>query len=448
MKSQFDVIVIGSGTAGYTCAYPCASAGKKVAVVDSQPFGGTCAMRGCQPKKYLVAAAEAVERASGLVGKGIRHAAQIQWADLIRQKNIFTHAVPGSTEAGFKAAGMTTIHGHARFTGPTELRIQDQTINADCIVIATGAIPKPLRIPGEELIVSSDRFMELTDLPDNIVFIGGGYISFEFAHVAARNGCNVTILHRSERLLKRFESSTAAELVKATKDAGINLHTNAPVKSVEQIDDKFCVTAGQGKALKINTDLVVHGAGRIADVQSLALEKAHVDFNAGGVRVNPFMQSISNPAVYAVGDAADTPFQLATTADMEAEVAADNIMNGNRVEADYTGVASVVFTQPPLASVGMDEKMAEEKKLKFRVNTGDMSGWPSSVRIGQKHAVYKVLIEEKSNRILGAHILGHNADEAINIFAMATIFNLTTDDLKKVLWAYPTYTSDTKYMIR
>ena len=159
------------------------------------------------------------------------------------------------------------------------------------------------------------------------------------------------------------------------------------------------------------------------------------------------MQSMSNASVYAIGDAAATPFQLATTADMEGEVAAKNIIHGNHVTPDYAGIPSAVFSLPPLVAVGMSEADAVKNHRTIRVNTGDMTGWPSSRRIGQTHATYKVIIDAQSDQILGAHILGHSSPETINIFAMAMKFHLTTGDLKKMLWAYPTYISDMKYMI-
>jgi glutathione reductase (NADPH) len=172
-----------------------------------------------------------------------------------------------------------------------------------------------------------------------------------------------------------------------------------------------------------------------------------VSHTARGVTVNEFLQSVTNPRVYAIGDASATPLQLATTADMDASTAAENILHGNRQKPDYENVPRIVFTLPPLSGVGMTEAQAKESGARFHINRGTMTGWPSSRRIGQKHAYYKVLIEDGTGRILGAHLFGHNAGEAINIFAMAMKFGISNVDLKKVLWAYPTQVSDLKYMI-
>jgi glutathione reductase (NADPH) len=193
--------------------------------------------------------------------------------------------------------------------------------------------------------------------------------------------------------------------------------------------------------------MVVHSAGRIPAINDLNLEAGSIDYSPKGVKVNRYLQSVSNPAVYAIGDAAATNYQLATTADLEGEIASRNIISGNRAIPDETVVPSVVFSMPPLASVGINEALAGESEIDINVNKGDMTRWPSSKRIGQKHAFFKIIQEAKSGRILGAHLLGHNADEVINVFAMAVRMKLTGTALKETLWAYPTYTSDLKYMV-
>lgn len=447
MKRKYNGIIIGTGTAGYTAAIRLTKAGKKTAVIDKVPYGGTCALRGCQAKKYLVAAAEAIERGEALVGLGLASPSAMVWQDLIRSKNEFTGPIPESTEAGLRSAGIDTYHGQAEFTGLNVIRVEDKEMEADRIVIATGARPRSLDIPGEELVTTSDRFLDLDAMPDSVLFIGGGYISFEFAHVAAKAGAKVTIVHRSKRPLPRFDRELVARLIKASEAAGIRVVTEMPVVRIKKDGRQNAVIGENGRIETFKADLVVHGAGRVADISPLQPDRGNVQYTPKGIRVNDYMQSVSNPSVYAIGDAADTPFKLAPVTDLQAEVAAQNIIDGNRISADYTAIPSVVFSLPPLAGVGLTEKQAQERGIRIKVNSGDASGWASSRRIGQKHAAYKVLLDPEGQRILGAHLLGHNAGEMINIFAMAIKFHLTTDDLKSVLWAYPTHISDIKYMI-
>lgn len=448
MQHSFDVLVIGTGTAGYTLALALSKAGRRVAVVDQLPYGGTCAMRGCQPKKYLVEAAEVAQLSHQMSEIGIHPEAKIDWPALMRSKSAFTEAVPERTERSFEKAGIHLFHGSARFGSPDEVVIGDEEkVRAEHFVIATGSRPAPLNFPGAELVSTSDDFLSLSALPRRILFIGGGYISLELAHVARAAGAAVTILHRGERILKRFDAELTGRLAEAAHARGIVIVTGINACSFERYRGALMTYGAAGCTESFVSDMIVNGGGRIADLDSLDLEAGGVERVLRGVAVNQYLQSTSNPRVYAIGDACDSPYQLATVADMQAEVAAFNILHGNRVAPDYAAVPTVVFSHPPLASVGVTEEQALKSGARFRVNRGSMANWPSSRRIGQQHAYFKVLLEADTGKVLGAHLLGHGAEEAINIFAMAMKFGLTNRDLKRVLWAYPTRISDLKYMI-
>jgi glutathione reductase (NADPH) len=448
MTREFDVLVIGTGTSGYTLALACREAKRSVAVADNRPYGGTCAMRGCQPKKYLVAAAEVVELAHQMSTIGIQPATGLDWAALMRSKTAFTSAVPARTEHDFMEAGIEMFHGTSQFVSPAEIMVNDDTIvRAKHVVVATGARPAPLGFEGEHLVMTSEDFLELASMPPSVVFIGGGYVSMEFAHVARTAGAEVTVLQRGERVLKNFEPEVVDQLTDAARDFGIRIVTNFQVCGAKQLNGSIAINGNEDCVDVYRADLAIHGAGRVANLDQLNLAAGGVEHSSRGVIVNEFLQSVSNPCVYAIGDASATPLQLATTADMDAGVAAENILNGNHQKADYDLVPSAVFTLPPLAAIGMSESEATKSGLRFHINRGTMTRWASSRRIGQKHGFYKVLVEDGAGRILGAHLFGHNAAEAINIFALAMKFGLTTRDLKKVLWAYPTHVSDLKYML-
>jgi len=448
MTREFDVLVIGTGTSGYTLALACREAKRSVAVADNRSYGGTCAMRGCQPKKYLVAAAEVVELAHQMSTIGIHPVAGIDWAALMRSKTAFTSAVSGRTEHDFREAGIEMFHGTSQFVSPAEVMVNDDTlVRAKHVVIAAGARPAPLGFEGGDLVRTSEDFLELASMPPRVVFIGGGYISMEFAHVARAAGAEVTVLHRGDRVLKNFEPEVVDQLTDAARDFGIRIVTNFQVCGAQRLNGSIAIRGNKDCADVYQADLAIHGAGRVANLEELDLKAGGITYSSRGVIVNEFLQSVSNPHVYAIGDASATPLQLATTADMDAGVAAENILRGNQQKADYELVPSAVFTLPPLAGLGMTESQATESGIRFHINRGTMTGWASSRRIGQKHGFYKVLVEDGTGRILGAHLFGHNAAEAINIFALAMKFGLTTRDLKKVLWAYPTHVSDVKYML-
>jgi glutathione reductase (NADPH) len=196
INSKYDLVVIGTGVAASHAASKCSSADWKVAIIDYRPFGGTCALRGCDPKKVLVSAEEAIDWNYRMQGKGVSSKdIRINWSDLAHFKRSFTDPFPKAREEGFLKAGITPFHGHARFIGPTTIKVQDNVLASKYVLVATGAKPAKLNIPGEEHIIISDQFLELDKIPPRILFIGGGYISFEFAHIAARSGAEVSIIH-------------------------------------------------------------------------------------------------------------------------------------------------------------------------------------------------------------------------------------------------------------
>ncbi len=451
MTRKFDLVVIGTGSAASTVASRCRRAGWTVAVIDSRPFGGTCALRGCDPKKVLVAAAEAVEWPRRLQGRGVAaDALRIEWSELMRFKRSMIESVPQNREKGFVKAGIEAFQGRARFLGPTAVKVGDDVLEGRYVHIAAGAKPADLPIPGREHLVTSEGFLDLDELPRRVLFVGGGYISFEFAHVAARAGVEVTILHRGPRPLVRFDPDLVGQLVARTRQLGIDLHVETEVVNIERAGTRFFVQARSNEERRsFEVDLVIHGAGRVPEIDDLGLDAAGVEWDGQqGVTVNQYLQSVSNPAVYAAGDAAASGGPpLTPVVGYEARIVAANLLNGNHVTADYSSVPSVVFTLPPLASVGLQEQDAREEGRRFTVKREDTAGWYSSRRVGEPCSGYKVLVEEDSGHILGAHLLGPQAEETINLFAMAMRWGKTAADIKDLLFAYPTHASDIPYMV-
>ena len=450
MEKKFDLIVIGTGAGGSTVAHKCRKEGWDVAIIDSRPFGGTCALRGCDPKKVLVGAADLIDWTRRMEGKGISSkSTEIDWQELMRFKRMFTEPVPENREKGYAKAGIIAYHGRTSFINQTTVRVGDNTLTARFVHIAAGAKPAALGIPGEEHLTTSDQFLEMEQLPKRIIFVGGGYIAFEFAHIAARASAKVQILHRGARPLEGFDPDLVNSLVQATRELGVDLRLNTAVRSIEKDGDRFIVNASteHGKQT-FEADMVVHSAGRVPDIDDMNLEKAGVEHDKKGVVVNEYLQSVSNPAIYAAGDAAATGgLPLTPVATMEGHVVASNLLKGNHRTPNQMGVPTVVFTLPPLSSVGLQEEAARQQGLKFTVKYEDTSGWYSSRRVGLKYSGFKTLVEEGGGRILGAHLLGAHAEEVINIFALAIRSGLNADDLKTMIYAYPTSASDISYMV-
>jgi glutathione reductase (NADPH) len=452
MNRTFDLIAIGSGSAAANIASRCRAAGWRVAMIDKRPFGGTCALRGCDPKKVLVGAAAALDAARALEDTGVDlDRRSLDWPALMRFKRTFTDPVPAARRAALAHSGIETFDGVARFEGPARLSVDGETLEATrAIAVATGAVPITLPIEGSEHVMISDDFLELDSLPSSIAFIGGGYISFEFAHVAARAGVHVTIIDRDGRPLEPFDRDLVARLVARTRELGIDVRVATDVRGVEVINGRRRVIgSGQSGDVVVEADLVVHGAGRIPDLQPLNLEAAGVRHSRGGIAVTEYLQSVSNPLIYAAGDCADSGGPpLTPVAGYEGRVVAANLLEGNHTKTEYEAVPSVVFTIPPLARVGLDEDEARRKQLQFNVRYEDTSGWYSSRRVGERHSAFKVLIEDRTERILGAHLLGPHADETINLFALAMRAGIPAGYLRQMLWAYPTQASDIPYMLR
>ena len=450
MPTTVDVIVIGTGSAAQNVAYKCREADWSVAVIDSRPFGGTCQLRGCDPKRVLVGVSELADWSRRMQGKGVSAPAlSLEWEDLIRFKRTFTDTAPQENARAFAHAGIATKQGRAHFVDRTSVEVDAETLVGRHVVIAGGARHATLGIPGEDLLTTSTQFLELDHLPRRILFVGGGYIAFEFAHVAARASAQVTVLHRGSRPLHKFDPDLVGTLVEATKSLGVEVGLNTEVVAIERRADRLLVHARTGEEEQtFEADMAVHAAGRVPEIDDLNLEAAGVARTAAGVTVNDYLQSVSNPAVYAAGDAVDSGrFPLTPVAGMQGAIVASNLLKGNHGIPNYAGIPSVVFTTPPLARVGLTEEAARAQGLHFKTNQGDTSDWYSSRRVGLRHTGFKTLVEEGTGRILGAHLLGPQADEVINLFGMAIRHGIRANDLRHMLFAYPTNASDLSSML-
>lgn len=447
---SFDLIIIGTGTAATVTATECRKAGWSVAVIDHRPFGGTCALRGCDPKKVLVGAAEVMDGICRLGEKGIiAGEAHIDWPALQRFKRSFTDPVSAQREQAYAARGIEAFHGRARFTGRNTVAVAHQgELQARYIVIAGGAEPVRLPIDGFEYLASSEDFLSLETLPRRLVLVGGGYIGFEFAHIAARAGAEVTILNRGEKPLAGFDPDMVALLVERTRALGVEVCLGHAVKAVHRDGEGFSVHAeSSGGSVTLATDLVVHSAGRVPALADLDLEAAGIEHERGRLKLDDHLRSRSNPAVFAAGDVSSSPWPLTPVAALEAHAVVRSLLGKPSTPVDYTGIPSSVFTLPPLARVGLLEAEARVQGLHFRVKHESASGWYTARRVNEAAYAFKVLVEEDSDRLLGVHLLGPEASEVINLFGFAMRNRLTATALRNTKFAYPSAASDIEYML-
>lgn len=454
---EFDALIIGTGTAGETAATILRDAELSVAVADHRDYGGTCALRGCQPKKYLVVPAHAALEGAALTKRGFVAPPELHWASIQRSRAEFTAAVPESTERGFRDQGIHTFRGTCGFLeadsrGAT-VECGNQTIRARRVLVASGARPRPLTIPGGELARSSDDFLTLEALPRHITFVGGGYISMEFATVAAAAGSRVTVLQRGDRIMNRFDADLVEALHHQCAARGIDVVTNAEVSAIAVAGDEYTVSLADGTA--ITTDLVVAALGRIPNTDTLMLENTRIGASPQGIVTRETMRT-DEPSVFAAGDCVAST-QLSPVSDAEARIAAQNMVydltGGDAREAvqrpqiDLEILPSVVFTYPQLAHFGLNEAQARDRGG-VRIHTGSGARWPNYRRLNEDAVLYKVMIDNETDLILGAHILAPQAGELINLLALAAQSGTTAREFREFPWAYPTYTADLKYMLQ
>ena len=449
MTEQFDIVVLGTGNAGMAAAGALRAAGKSVAMIESWDVGGTCPLRGCVPKKVLVAAAQVLHQIALAPAHHIEVGApKLDWAGLIARERGFVDGVAESFANSLEGRGIELIRGQAKFTGPNRIVVGERVLETGRIVIATGSKPRPLAIPGAEHLITSEDILEMAELPARLVFIGGGVIALEFAHVFARAGTHVTILEALPRLLPRLDPDAVAQLHAESERIGIEIFTGVEVAAVAKVDDGLEVRfAHDGVEKRAVADQVANGTGRIPNLDDLDLDAGGIDHDGLRIAVDDHLRSVSNSRVYVAGDALWSSAQLSPLASHEGRVVAENILNGDTVTPDYDTAPSAVFTVPALAGVGLTEEAATARGLRFAVKANDLTAWRSSQTHAETAGYSKVLIEAETDRILGAHILGHGAEEIVHLFAFAMKHGITARGLGDTVFAYPTFASDIKHML-
>lgn len=439
---KFDVVIIGGGNTGLAVANRISSAGRSVVLADKGPIGGLCSLAGCNPKKVFVRASEVLDEVRRSSEHGVDAGKiSVDWERVWRRKHSFTDPVPESTERGLASKGVDRVNGVARFISPDRMIAADQELGADAFVIATGSTPRRLTFPGAELTMTTDEILELRRPPERMVIIGAGVIAFEFSHVFARLGTEVTILMRTRRALAGFDDDFSSHAVEFTKTLGVEFVPEASVTAIRQANGalrvEFMDADGGGSR---EADFVLNAAGRVPAIEALDLSTAGVETSRRGVLVDEFLRSRTNRRVFAGGDAHGM-LQLSPVASYDGRVIARNILEGDVEKADYTIVPQAVYTTPPLATVGLTETEAGRRGIAVDVRTSDMKSWKVYAIAGEPVAFAKVVAERGSRRILGAQLFGAGAGDNIHFFALAIRCRLTATDLREMVYAYPTFAS-------
>jgi len=444
-----DIVILGGGNAGMGVTVATREAGLKVAMLEPDLLGGTCPNRGCMPKKVLVAAAHALDEIERAKAHGITVGKpSLDWAALIDREKAMIAGIPGSLGNLMDRRGVEVIRDRGRFAGPNTVTVGSETLEAKHIVIATGSTPRRLPFPGAELMITSDDVLNERRLPASVVFVGGGVIALEFSHVYARAGAAVTVLEALPRLLGNMDVDAVAQLRKETERIGVAVHTGVEVRRIERAGERLRVVYEESGAERTaEVERVVNGAGRVANVDGLDLAAGEVAAERGRIALDAHLRSTSNPAVYVCGDAVTETAQLSPIATYEGRIVGRNIVDGPKHKPDYTGIPSCVYTVPALASVGLSQADAEANGNEVRVAVNDMHEWLSGRTYAENAAWAKVVIDKSADRILGAHLLGHAAEELIHIFALAIKHNITATEVRDFVYGFPTFSADIKSML-
>ncbi len=446
---HYDVFVIGIGVAGQTAAEICAKKGLKVAMADNREFGGTCSLRGCDPKKIFYQFTELMHKSSLLHHHGVSKLPKIKWKDVQKFKSSFTDPIPKNTENKLSDLGIDYYRQSPVFQSENQILVEGKLVSADSFVIATGQIPMQLNIEGKELLEISDDILNLKKIPKSATFIGSGYIGIEFASMLVTMGCKVTIIEQGPKALTNFESFLVEKLVAHLENMGITFIFNAEVTSVKKLKKNLQVIYKlKNKSKTAKSRKVYNTAGRIPSIEMLELDKASIKSDITGVLVNDYLQSISNPNVYACGDVSSKSLPLTPLSGLQGYIVGKNIIKKESKKFDVPCIPSTVFSSPNLSSVGYTEEEAQKRYKTLKIYQGDASDWYNAKKENNPIYAYKIIVNERTDIILGAHLLSTQANETINVFTTAIYNKMTVKDFKRLILTYPSYSNDLKSMMK
>ena len=435
MAYDFDLFVIGGGSGGVRCARIAAGHGARVGIAEDTYWGGTCVNVGCVPKKLMVMAADygiAVDDSRGFgwdTQRG-RH----DWTRFIAAKDAEIARLNGIYVKLLTASGCTQYEARATFIDPHTLDVGGQRVTAERIVIAVGGHPMRADVPGGELGIVSDQAFHLPALPKRVVLVGAGYISVEFAGIFAGLGAEVDLVCRQSLPLRGFDHDMREALAEALTAQGVRLHRNAQPARVERDGDGYQVHLKDGPVLP--TDVVFWAVGRTPNVRTLGLDAAGVTVAKDGAVVVDAGQQTSQPHIYAIGDVTNR-LNLTPVAIAEGHMLADRLFSPQRRRWDFSNVATAVFSHPPMATVGLTEEEAA-KRFPVDVYMAKFKPLRHTLTGRGTQTVMKLLVEQASQRVVGAHMLGDDSAEMMQGIAVAMTAGATKADFDQTIGIHPT----------
>ncbi|HBE92975.1 MAG TPA: glutathione-disulfide reductase [Gammaproteobacteria bacterium] len=439
MNTEFDFIVIGAGSGGIATARMAASFGKKVAIIEKGPLGGTCVNVGCVPKKVMWNAASMAHSLDmvGDYGFDIQRNS-FDWQQLKSRRDAYVTRLNDIYQRNLDLAEIQVIQGHARFSGPQQLEVDGEVYKAPHILVATGGRPIVPDLPGADLGISSDGFFELESLPERAVIVGAGYIAVELAGVLHSLGSDVSILLRRQAFLRSFDASLRETLMAEMSNAGINILACTHMAGVIRQDNgRLCLTSTHGEEVH-DVDCLLWAIGRLPNTGGLNLASVGLETDDRGFISADDYQNTAVQGVYAVGDVtgrtALTPVAIAAGRKL-----AKRIFGGEQdARLNYDNIASVVFSHPPISTVGLTEEQARENYTDVRVYQSRFTNMLYALSEHKSPTVVKLVTVGNHERIVGVHIIGDAADEIIQGFAVAVNMGACKRDLDETVAIHPT----------
>jgi glutathione reductase (NADPH) len=439
MTKHYDLIAIGAGSGGLSVAEKAAAYGKRVAVVEDVTVGGTCVNRGCVPKKVMWYGAQLAESVRDAADYGFDVSNNgFNWAELVQKREAYINGITSWYHNYLKDSEVDEIQGTARFVDAKTLEVSGEHYTADHIVISSGGEPAVPPIPGAELGITSDGFFELTEQPKRVVVIGAGYIAVELAGVLSALGSEVTMVLRGQHLLGRFDAVLRETLMEEMLNDGINILSCIQLESIQREDDgTLSLHSSSGHDLT-GFDQVIWATGRTPRVADLNLEAAGVSLNDQGFIIADEFQNTEIPGVYAIGDvtgqAALTPVAIAAGRRL-----GDRLFGGmDDRKVDYSLIPTVVFSHPPIATVGLTEGEAREKHGDaVKVYQSRFTPMSHAFTQRQVKTALKLITVGAKEKVVGCHVIGPGADEMLQGFAVAMRMGATKKDFDDTIAIHP-----------
>lgn len=437
---DYDLFVIGGGSGGVRSGRLAASMGKKVAIAEEYRFGGTCVIRGCVPKKLFVYASQYHEHFEDAAGYGWTVGeSSFDWKALVAAKDKEIARLEGLYRRGLENAGAEVLDTRAELVDAHTVRLvkTDTTVTAERIVIATGGTANPhASLPGAEFCITSNEAFHLEELPKSILIAGGGYIAVEFANIFHGLGVDTTLIYRGQEILSRFDRDMREGLHKAMVEKGIRIILTDVIEEVTK-SPAGGLTARTKAGASISADQVMLALGRDPNTQGLGLDKAGVEVNARGAIVVDAYSRTNVPHIFALGDVTDR-VQLTPVAIHEAMCFIETEFKNNPTAPDHDLIATAVFSQPEIGTVGLSEEEACKRFDEIEIYRAEFRPMKATLSGRSEKMIMKLVVNAADRKVVGAHILGHDAGEMAQLLGISLKAGVTKDDFDRTMAVHPT----------